>query len=379
MDHHPYHDGQWYRPPQGEHWGWQDRDRWNRGYDPWFFEHSPNCDRWRPVIRNEAAQIALLLDYGNVVEANRLLQAELYDLRYDRYAQCELLREIQLREQYHRLHLDRWDPYGGTWGTIEIYPPAPVPPPPPPDQPPPPEPPRPEPLPVPAPQDDPWMQLEGTIITTLMDDGDSDAAATRLKSDLYALRGNLDAQNTLLEIVDGGDRKGTGTDLKLGAWNPNTGTFDSIEVLPALTDPGSGTQIDTYPDANAVQPDGVIDTTKSNSEKDPWMHQEIAIIDALLDAGDTDAAATKLQSDLQQLKGDLDAQNNMLAQIATNHQAGTGTDLSLGDWDATKGTYSKVEVLPAGADPGTGIAIRVYPEEVKPQQPPQPSEPGNDP
>lgn len=312
----------------------------------------------------------MLLDYGRVTEANRLLQAELYDLRYDRYAQCELLREIQLREQYRRLHLDRWDPDNGTWGTIEIYPPAPTPVPLPPDQPPPPEPPPPEPIPVPAPaQDDPWMQLEGTIISNLLDDGDSDAAANRIKSDLYALRGNLDAQNTFLEIVDGGDRKGTGTDLKLGAWNPDTGTFDSIEVLPALTDPGNGTPIDTYPDANAPQPDGVIDTTKSNSETDPWMHQEIAVIDALLDAGDTDAAATKLTSDLQQLKGDLDSQNRMLAQIAASRQqgTGTGTDLVLGDWDADKGTYSKIEVLPAGAQPGTGINIRVYPDQVKPQ------------
>lgn len=291
----------------------------------------------------------------------------MYDLRYDRYAQNELLREVadQLRrDRGGWLNLDKWNPNSGTWDTIEVVPPAP--PPPPPDQPPPPpDQPQPkpeEPIPVPNPDDDPWMQLESNVISSLLDAGDSDAAATRLKSDLYALRGNLDAQNTLLDLVDQNDRKGAGTDLKLGAWNPDTGTYEEIEVLPALTDPGSGTPIDTYDKADAEQPDGVIDTTKSNEAKDPWAHQEIAVIAALLDAGDSKAAATRLVSDLQQLKGDMDSQMDLLAQVAANHQPGTGADLVLGEWDQDAGNYKSIEVLPAGADKGTGIQIKTYPD-----------------
>jgi hypothetical protein len=361
VDHHPYHDGHWNRPPEGEHWGWQDRERWNRGYDPWFFEHSPNYESWNPIIRAEARQIADLLDEGNTAAAMTLLNAELYDLRYDRYAQNELLRDVSEFERFHRLHLDRWDPDAGTWGNIDVTPPPPpVPPDQPPDQPPPPEP-APVPLPAPPQQDDPWMQLEGNVISTLLDDGDSNAAATRLSSDLYALRGNLDAQNTLLGMVDSNDRKGTGTDLKLGNWNPDTGTYDTIEVLPALTDPGDGTPINTYPDADAPAPDGLIDTSKSNDATDPWQHQEIAVIAALLDAGDSRSAATKLTSDLQLLAGDLDSQNAIISQVAAS-LANTGSSIQLGDWDATTGTYSSIEILSAGQDPGNGIPIKVYPD-----------------
>lgn len=310
-----------------------------------------------------------MIETGRSAEASYELNRELYDLRYDRYAQNELLREIadQLRrDRGGWLNLDKWNPNSGTWDTIEVVPPAP--PPPAPDQPQP----KPEdPIPVPNPDEDPWMQLESNVISSLLDAGDSDAAATRLKSDLYALRGNLDAQNTLLDLVDQNDRKGAGTDLKLGVWNPDTGTYENIEVLPALTDPGNGTQIDTFEKSDAEQPDGVIDTTKSNDSKDPWAHQEIAVIAALLDAGDSKAAATRLVSDLQQLKGDMDAQMDLISQVVANHEAGTGTDLVLGEWDAEAGTYKSIEVLPPGAEKGTGIQIKTYPDADPTQKPDQ--------
>ena len=310
------------------------------------------------------------------------LNRELYDLRFDRYAQNQLLREISdnlRRDRGGWLNLDRWNSNTGTWDTIEIVPPAP--PPPPPDQPPPPpDQPKPEPeppIPVPTYDDDPWMKLESTVISSLLDAGDSDAAANRLKSDLYALRGNMEAQNTLLDLVDQNDRKGAGSDLKLGDWNPDTGTYDGVEVLPALTDPGSGTQIDTYDKADAEQPDGVIDTTKSNDSPDPWLHQEIAVIGALMDAGDTKAAATRLVSALQELKGDMDSQLELLTQTASNNYEG-GVELKFGDWDPETGSYKSIEMLPENAEPGTGIPIKTYPDAAPQNDQPAPAAaPGN--
>ena len=171
----------------------------------------------------------------------------------------------------------------------------------------------------------------------------------------------MEAQNVLLDMVEKGDRKGAGTDLRLGEWNPNTGTFDSIEILPALTDPGKGIAVNTFDKADAPQPPGVIDTTKTNDSQDPWLHQEIAVIGALLDAGDATAAATRLVSDLQALKGDLESQNELLAQVQSNNAPG-GAELNLGTWDPTAGTYTNSEILSTGATPGTGIAIKTYPE-----------------
>lgn len=299
-----------------------------------------------------------MIEMGDGRRAMERLQDELYDLRYDRYAQNQLLREIseQLRRDGGYLNLDRWNPNRGTWDTIEIVPPPPAPRPP--DQPPPVVEP---PIPVPTYEDDPWMQMEGTVIPALLDSGNSDSAANRLNSDLYALRGNIEAQNVLLGMVEKGDRKGAGTDLRLGEWNPATGTFDSIEVLPALTDPGKGIPVSTYESPDAPQPPGVIDTTKTNDSQDPWLHQEISVIAALLDAGDANAAATRLVADLQALKGDLESQNELLGQVQTNNLPG-GAELNLGTWDTTTGTYINSEILPNGATPGTGIAIKTYPE-----------------
>jgi hypothetical protein len=67
------------------------------------------------------------------------------------------------------------------------------------------------------------------------------------------------------------------------------------------------------------------------------------------------------------LKGDMEAQNQVLSQVSASHQDDSASQLKLGDWDAEKGTYSSIEVLPAGSDPGTGISIHTYPgDEVKP-------------
>jgi hypothetical protein len=121
-----------------------------------------------------------------------------------------------------------------------------------------------------------------------------------------------------------------------------------------------------------VPPDGAIDTTKANPDTDPWRHQEIAIIAALLDAGDSKSAATQLTADLQLLKGDMDSQNAILSQVAAGLQNEAGAKLRLGDWDAGAGTYSSIEILPAGAEPGTGIQIKTYPGDPQQPEPPKP-------
>ena len=68
----------------------------------------------------------------------------------------------------------------------------------------------------------------------------------------------------------------------------------------------------------------------------------------------------------------MDAQNDMRSQIAVSHKTGTGTDLALGDWDPASGTYSSIEVRDAGANPGTGIPLKTYPDDraKQPQTPP---------
>ena len=109
------------------------------------------------------------------------------------------------------------------------------------------------------------------------------------------------------------------------------------------------------------------------------MHQEIAVIGALLDGYTKNSVphsvSSRLNADLQALAGNLDAQNDMLSQIAQNHTNGVGADILLGDWDATKGTYSSVEVLPVGSAPGTGSPIQTYPDAPQPQpDAPQPQE-----
>ncbi len=298
-----------------------------------------------------------MIESGQCKEAMYRLNQQLYDLRYDRYAQNQLLREISdnlARNRGGYLNLDKWNPNRGTWDTIEI---VPIPPAAPPDQPPPPVE---APIPVPTYEDDPWIQLESNVVPALLDAGDSHAAASRLNSDLFNLRGNLDAQNILLSMVDSNDKKGSASDLKLGEWNPATGTYDSAEILPALTDPGKGIDISTFDNVDAPAPADFIDTTNPNDATDPWMHEEIAVIGALLDAGDAKAAATRLVADLQLLKPDLNLQNDLLAWVYENQQNGSGADISLGSWDEKAGTYVNIEILSAGAPPGTGIAIKTY-------------------
>jgi hypothetical protein len=64
-----------------------------------------------------------------------------------------------------------------------------------------------------------------------MDTGNGPGAALELKEDLYAMRGDVYAQDELLNEVNALDRKGLGADLQLGAWDPSRGTWDQINVV----------------------------------------------------------------------------------------------------------------------------------------------------
>ena len=62
------------------------------------------------------------------------------------------------------------------------------------------------------------------------------------------------------------------------------------------------------------------------------------------------------------LKGNMDAQNDLLSQIAVSGLSNNGSTLILGAWDTTTSTYSSIEILPFGYQPGSGIQIKTYPD-----------------
>lgn len=110
--------GHHWHPPHGHQWGWHDHARFNRGWDAWFFQQSPNYQIWRQEIAREAQTIGLLLDTGNGALAAQRMQADLIRLRPDRYAQNEFINQVFLRERKgvgSDLVLGRWDPLSGGW------------------------------------------------------------------------------------------------------------------------------------------------------------------------------------------------------------------------------------------------------------------------
>jgi hypothetical protein len=105
-------------PPQGADWGWHDQTRFNQGWDAWFFAQSPNYELWRQEIALEARNIGILLDTGNGMLAARRLQADLIRLRPDRYAQNELIFQVNQMDRKgfgSDLVLGRWNPLLGGW------------------------------------------------------------------------------------------------------------------------------------------------------------------------------------------------------------------------------------------------------------------------
>lgn len=72
--------------------------------------------------------------------------------------------------------------------------------------------------------------------------GNAVGAADELSEDLYAMRGDMYAQDQLLSEVSRYDRKGLGADLSLRNWDPARGTWDNIEIVG----PGGVIPINTY-------------------------------------------------------------------------------------------------------------------------------------
>jgi hypothetical protein len=75
------------------------------------------------------------------------------------------------------------------------------------------------------------IHSEATKIAGQMDAGNGAAAALELKQDLYAMRGDLYAQDELISQVNQSERKGAGADIHLNAWNPGQGTWENVEVF----------------------------------------------------------------------------------------------------------------------------------------------------
>lgn len=83
---------------------------------------------------------------------------------------------------------------------------------------------------------------EGLIVANMLDAGNFQFAAARLQNDLIQLRPNRYAQNLLLTDVNLYDRKGVGSDLNLGYFNPYTQAFTSGYITPSVYRP-----FPTYP------------------------------------------------------------------------------------------------------------------------------------
>jgi hypothetical protein len=64
---------------------------------------------------------------------------------------------------------------------------------------------------------------------------------------MFQMRGDIYAQNELLNQVNTLENKGVGADLNLGNWNPLRGTWDNITITPDPGDPITPVQsVDPY-------------------------------------------------------------------------------------------------------------------------------------
>lgn len=96
--------------------------------------------------------------------------------------------------------------------------------------------PVPLPLPGPVPSVDVITQ-EAVIVGNILDSGNAQLAAARLQADMIQLRPNRYYQNLLLNQVDLCDRKGFGSDLSLGYYNPYRGGFMHAFIKPSIYQP----------------------------------------------------------------------------------------------------------------------------------------------
>jgi hypothetical protein len=72
------------------------------------------------------------------------------------------------------------------------------------------------------------------------------------------MRGDLYAQDNLLNQVNQIEQKGVGADIQLGAWDPDRGTWDDVEI----TQPGAAPiQVSTFSGYGDAYPGDPVDTT----------------------------------------------------------------------------------------------------------------------
>jgi hypothetical protein len=79
--------------------------------------------------------------------------------------------------------------------------------------------------------------------------------------------------------------------------------------------------------------------------------QEGKILGIMLDGGNAQLVAARLQNDLLGLRPDRNAQNFLLNQVSLNDRKGIGSDLILGYYDARTGSYMQRYIIPSASRP----------------------------
>ncbi len=81
------------------------------------------------------------------------------------------------------------------------------------------------------------INREASMLGLMLDSGNAQLAQLRLQNDLIQLRPNRYAQNLLLNQLNIMDRKGVGSDLMLGHYNPYNQTFSYGYIVPSVFRP----------------------------------------------------------------------------------------------------------------------------------------------
>ena len=99
---------------------------------------------------------------------------------------------------------------------------------------------------------------EAASVAFQLDTGNAQGAAVELREDLYALRGDMYAQDQLLDEVNRFENKGMGADLYLGNWDSGRGTWDNIQIYQPGYDSIPINSYDGYSDQYPVATGGMV-------------------------------------------------------------------------------------------------------------------------
>jgi hypothetical protein len=75
------------------------------------------------------------------------------------------------------------------------------------------------------------IENEAAKLAVKLDRGDKTGASIELTEDLYAMHGDVYAQNQLFSKIYKYERKGAGLDLYLGNWDHAHGSWDNIQIF----------------------------------------------------------------------------------------------------------------------------------------------------